>query len=214
MLALFVFVAVAFDPEPARADIELEVAATGGLAWTRSLPTLKSASTLTAAREVRESQVAIGGSLFAMGGGVDVGLTLDDRIYLPGIGFAGYGAVGSYDTVLTSADGSIARARPWTTYRLDFLLPGIGYRMKLRRFMFVASVRTGVSGMYMEGSIAGGDGEALASLSGVSGVVQVELEACRRLDPVTRICAQLAPRIYDFGFMNGATLGLRVEWGR
>jgi hypothetical protein len=135
-------------------------------------------------------------------------------VLIPGLGFAGYGAVGSYDTIVTSADGSIARARPWTTYRLDVLLPGIGYRMKHRRYMFVASVRTGISALHMSGSVAGGTGETLAALSGVSGVLQVELEACRRLDPVTRVCAQVAPRIYDFGFMNGATLGLRVEWGR
>jgi len=209
-----VVLCVLLGAEPAHADVELQAAAIGGLAWTRSLPELKSASTLTAAREVRESRVAIGGSLFAVGGGVDVGLAIDDRVFLPGFGLAAYSAVGSYDTVLTSADGSIARVRPWTTYQLDFLLPGIGYRMKHRRFMFVASIRTGVSGMHMEGSIAGGEGDTLASLSGVSGLLQVELEACRRLDPVTRICAQLAPRIYDFGFMNGATLGLRVEWGR
>jgi hypothetical protein len=207
-------VALTLAPSSARADVELEAAAIGGIAWTRSLPTLKSASTLTAAREVRESQVAVGGSLYAVGGGVDVGVAVDDTLFLPGVGLAGYGAVGSYDTVLTSADGSIARARPWTTYRLDLLLPGIGYRAKHRRFMFVASLRTGISGMYMGGSIAGGDGDTLASLSGVSGLLQIELEACRRLDPVTRVCAQLAPRLYDFGFLNGATLGLRVEWGR
>lgn len=199
---------------PARADVELEAAAIGGLAWTRALPSLKSASTQTAAREVRASEVAVGGSLYAIGGGVDVGLAVDDRLLLPGIGVAAYGAVGSYDTVLTSVDGSIARARPWTTYQLDLLLPGVGYRVKHRRFMFVASLRTGVSAMSMGGSVAGGRGDELASLTGVSALVQVELEACRRLDPVTRICAQVAPRIYDFGFMNGATFGVRVEWGR
>jgi hypothetical protein len=211
VLALAALIAV---PLPARADVELEAAAIGGLAWTRALPTLSSARTLTAARDVRASQVAVGGSLFAAGAGVDVGLALDDRLFLPGLGFAGYGAVGSYDAVLTTADGSIARVRPWTTYQLYLLLPGVGYRMKHRRFMFVTSIRTGISGMFMEGAIAGGDGEVQAPLSGLSGLVQVELEACRRLDPVTRICAQFAPRLYDFGFMNGATLGLRVEWGR
>jgi hypothetical protein len=86
--------------------------------------------------------------------------------------------------------------------------------MKHRRFMFVASLRTGVSGMFMNGSIAGGSGEMPTALSAKSGMLQVELEACRRLDPGTRVCAQLAPRIYDFGFINGATLGLRIEWGR
>ncbi len=213
-VAVAVFLLLAFATEAARADVELEAAAFGGVAWTRSLPTLQSASTLTAARDVRASEVAIGGSLYAIGGGAEIGLAVDDSLFFPGVGLAAYGAVGSYNTVLTSADGSIARARPWTTYQLDLLLPGVGYRMKHRRFMFVASLRTGITGMDMGGSVAGGDGDELASLTGISALVQVELEACRRLDPVTRICAQVAPRIYDFGFMNGATLGLRFEWGR
>lgn len=214
LLASAAFVAASLAPSSARADVEVETAALGGVAWTRSLPTLKTPSTLTAAREVRESEVAIGGSLYAVGGGFDFGLAIDDTFFLPGVGFAAYGAVGSYDTVLTSADGSIARARPWTTYQLDFLLPGVGYRVKHRRFMFVASLRTGISSMFMGGSLVGGDSEVLATFSGMSALLQVELEACRRLDPVTRICAQLAPRLYDFGFLNGATLGVRMEWGR
>lgn len=202
------------DAGPARAEVELQAAAIGGVALTRTLPTLETASTPASARDLRGTKVAIGGSLVAAGGGVDLGFAVDDRLFLPGLGFAGYGAVGSYDTVLTSADGSIARARPWSMYRFDVLLPGVGYRMKARRFMFVASIRTGISGMFMGGSIASGADDTDVSLSGVSGILQVELEACRRLDPVTRICGQLAPRIYDFGFLNGATLGLRVEWGQ
>ncbi len=190
------------------------MSAFGGVAWTRSLPTLKSEGIMTPARDLGESRFAVGGPLLALGGGVDAGLSLDDRVFFPGFGFAGYAAVGSYDSVLTSADGSVARASPWTTYRLELLLPGIGYRIKHRRFMFVASLRTGVAGMSMNGSVAGGDGETPTSLSAKSGMLQVELEACRRLDPGTRVCVQLAPRIYDFGFINGATLGLRVEWGR
>jgi hypothetical protein len=199
---------------PAHADLDVQLGTAASVAWTRSVPTLKSESTSTAAREVGASKVPIGGSLTAAGVVVDLGVTVDDRIFVPALGFGGYGAVGSYDTIVTSADGSIARARPWTTYQLDVLLPGIGYRMKHRRTMFVASVRTGISGMYMSGSISGAQGDTLTSLSGVSALLQVELEACRRLDPLTRVCAQVAPRIYDFGFMNGATFGVRVEWGR
>lgn len=199
---------------PARADVDFQLAGTAGAAWMRSLPALTSPSITTAAREVPESRVPVGGSLTWAGAAFEIGMTVDDRIIIPGLGIGGYGAVGSYDTIVTSADGSIARARPWTAYRLDVLLPGIGYRMKARRFMFEASIRTGVSGMYMDGSIAGGTGDSPVGLSAYSGVVQVELEACRRLDPVTRVCLVVAPRIYDFGFMNGGTLGLRWELGR
>jgi hypothetical protein len=214
IVAVVTFLAFAMGAESARADVELQAAAIGGVAWTRSAPTLQTAQTTLSSRELRETDVEVGGSLLAVGGGFDLGLALDDHVFLPGFGFAGYGAVGSYDAVLTSADGSIVRARPWTMYRFDALLPGVGYRMKARRFMFVASLRTGFSSMHMVSSIASGADATEVSLSAVSGILQVELEACRRLDPVTRICGQLAPRIYDFGFLNGATLGLRVEWGR
>lgn len=207
-------VAILVSPRAARADVDFQIAGTAGAAWMRSLPALSSPSTMTAAREVPEARIPVGGSLTWAGAGFDVGATVDDRIVVPGIGIAGYGAVGSYDTVVTSADGSIARVHPWTAYRLDVLLPGIGYRWKHRRFMFQTSVRTGVSAIYMGGSIAGGASDVATSLSAYSGVLEVQLEACRRLDPVTRVCLQVAPRIYDFGFMNGGTLGLRVEWGR
>ena len=43
--------------------------------------------------------------------------------------------------------------------------------------------------------------------------LQTDIKACRRLDPTTRLCLQVAPRLYDFGFVNGATVGLRIEWG-
>lgn len=212
--SLAVGAAMLASPATSRADADFKLGATGGVAWMRSLPALTTPSTTTAAREVPESRVPIGGSLTWAGAGFDLFMSLDDHILIPGIGLAGYGAVGSYDTILTAADGSIARVRPWSAYRFDVLLPGLGYRTNHRRFMFQASLRTGVAGMYMGGTIAGGAGESSTSLSAYSPVLQAELEACRRLDPVTRVCVQVAPRIYDFGFMNGATLGLRVEWGR
>jgi hypothetical protein len=214
VVGLATSVAIGGSARSARADVDFQLAGTAGAAWMRALPTLSSPSTTTAAREVPEARIPIGGSLTWAGAGFDLGATVNDRIVVPGIGIAGYGAIGSYDTVLTSADGSIARAHPWTAYRLDILLPGIGYRWKHRRFMFETSLRTGISAMYMSGSIAGGSGDVATSLSAYSAVLEVQVEACRRLDPVTRVCLQVAPRIYDFGFMNGGTLGLRVEWGR
>ena len=213
-LAILLGIAIVAAATPARADVDFQLAGTAGAAWTRSLPALPTPSVTTAAREVPESRVPIGGSLTWVGAGFELGMTIDDHIVIPGFGIAGYGAVGSYDAIVTAADGSIARVRPWSAYRLDVLMPGIGYRVKHRRFMFEASLRTGISAMYMGGSIAGGASESETKLSAFSGVLQAELEACRRLDPVTRLCVQVAPRIYDFGFMNGATLGLRVEWGR
>ena len=206
--------AIVAHAEPARADVDLQLAGTTGAAWMHALPTLRTPGVATAAREVPTTRIPVGGSLTWMGASLEFAMTVDAHVVIPGMGFAVYAALGSYDTVITSADGSIATVRPWTAYRLDALLPGIGYRVTQRRWMFQADIRTGVSVMLMEGTIVGGSSETETPLTAISGVLVAELEACRRLDPVTRVCLQLAPRIYDFGFMNGGTLGLRVEWGR
>lgn len=200
--------------QPAHADLNIQAAFTSGVSWRRSLPALKGENTLTMAREVPETSVPIGGSMTQVGASADFGVVVDDRWIIPALGMAVYSAVGSYDTIVTSADGSIARVRPWTTYEIDALLPGIGLRVKERRFMFSASLRTGLSYLHSSGSVSGGSGDMPMSLSNVSPILQAELEACRRLDPSTRLCLQVSPRIYDFQFMNGATFGLRVEWGR
>jgi hypothetical protein len=209
-----VVAAIVTHAEPARADVDFQLAGTTGAAWMRALPTLRSPALSTAARDVPDARIPVGGSLTWMGAGLEIGMTIDAHVVVPGIGVAAYAAVGTYDTVMTSADGSIATVRPWSAYRMDMLLPGIGYRTKQRRWMFQADVRTGLSIMSMGGTITGGSSETATSLTAISAVLVAEVEACRRLDPVTRVCLQVAPRIYDFGFMNGGTLGLRVEWGR
>lgn len=200
---------------PAHADLELQIGVAAGASFIRTMPALTSRTvTTTAARDVPGGDVALRGSLAALGGGLDVAFSTDDRWIFPMIGFAGYGAVGNYDTVRSSLDGSIATVRPWTTFEGDVLLPGVGYRVKRRRFSFSAGLRTGLVWLAAKGSVAGGAASSSLSLVAISALLQAEIAACRRLDPVTRVCLQLAPRIYDFGFLNGATLGLRVEWGR
>ena len=213
-LALSVGAAIALAAPSARADVDYQVAGGAGVSWIRTMPTLRSESVTTSARELPEQKVPVGGSVTAVGGSFDLSLVVDDRWFVPGFGFGAYGAVGSYRAIVTSVDGSIARLRPWSTYEVDVLLPGLGYRFKRRRFMFSASLRSGVSGLHVGGSVAGGADEQPMSLSGLSPMLQAEIEACRRLDPLTRACVQIAPRLYDFGIMNGATFGLRVEWGR
>lgn len=121
--------------------------------------------------------------------------------------------MGSYDAVVTHVDGSVARLRPWSAYRADILLPGIGYRVKHRRLMFAAAVRTGISVLKMYGSVAAGAERAALDATGASFLLQAELEACRRLDPTTRACLFVAPRLYEQRLINGATFGFRMEWG-
>ncbi len=178
------------------------------------MPSLTLEGASTVARDIPERKVAIGGSIVSLGGGIDSAVIANDQWSIPLLGVAAYGAIGSYDTIVTSVDGSIARIRPWTTYEIDVLLPGVGYRMIKRRYMFSAALRGGLVFLTTQGAVAAGADETAFGLSGLSPLVQAELLACRRLDPLTRVCLQVAPRIYDFGFMNGATFGVRVEWGR
>ena len=214
LVAASLCAALAVAPSLARADIDFQFATGGGIKWMPTLPTLQGEGTTTSARELPENDVATGGAVTALGGSFDLGVVLGDHWIVPGFGFGVYAAIGSYPTVLTSVDGSIARVRPWTMVEADALMPGIGYRVKRRRFMFSAALRTGVSFMRVSGSIAGAAETQPMALSGVSPMLQAELEACRRLDPGTRLCLQVAPRLYDFGRLNGATFGMRVEWGR
>jgi hypothetical protein len=205
---------IALTAAPSRADLDVQIAGGPGVSWIRTMPALTSAKTSMFARDLPEHEVPIGGSVTAIGGSFDAVFVLGDRWMVPIFGIGAYGAIGSYPAIVTSADGSIAHVRPWTTSEIDMLLPGVGYRVKRRRFQFSAALRPGLSHLDTSGSIAGGAVEEPTTFTGLSALLQVELEACRRLDPVTRGCLQIAPRIYDFGIMNGATFGLRVEWGR
>ncbi len=199
----------------ARADVEWQLASGAGAMWMRSLPELKSPQIETSARvPLRESSITTNTSLFGLGAFVEGGLTVDDRLVLPLAGFGFWSALGSYDSVLTGLDGSFADVRPWTTFRIDVLLPGIGVRAKKRRWMFAAGVRGGLSYFETDASVAGAVEWVPVVLKTVTPLVQAEIEACRRLDPVTRLCLYGSPRVYDGSFMNGAIFGLRVEWGR
>ena len=214
LLSVGVLATSALHARPARADIEIQLAAAGGATWVRATPSLSSEALTTFSRNLRASQVSGGASVVALGGFFDLGLSIDDRWVLPLVGLGGYGTVGNYDPIVTGVDGSIARLRPWTTTRADILLPGIGYRMKRRRFMFGAVLRTGASVYDVNGSVADGPYAYEVGFSTVRPMVQLEVEACRRLDPATRLCLQVSPRIYDGELLNGAIFGLRVEWGR
>lgn len=182
--------------------------------WQRQMPTFTAKQVETFARIMPEGQLKAPRSLFLLGPNADLTLTLDDRTRIPLIGGAAYWTVGSYDTSVTGYDGSIAQVRPWTYFHGDLLLPGLGRRWKLRRNMFAATIRTGVSFSTVGGSVASARELAPLDLSATSFLVQVELEACRRLDPTTRVCVIATPRLYDHEFMNGATFGIRMEWGR
>lgn len=195
-------------------DIDFQAAVSAGALWVRSMPELQNERIDTAARTVQRRDVPIGGSVTALGGSFELSLVVEDRWVIYGFGAGTYVATGSYAPVITGVDGSIARIRPWTMVDIDLTTPGLAYRMKRRRWMFAAGLRTGVTLMHVDATVAGGSSSEDMPLNGVSFMLQAELEACRRLDPATRVCLAISPRVYDFGILNGGTLGLRMEWGR
>jgi hypothetical protein len=212
LIGIVVAIVVVALPRLARAEVGLQLTLGPGVLWTRSTPTLTSGP-LSAPREIGKLPVPMRGGLTSVGGYLDTQLTIADRTTMPLFGFGYYGAVGSYATVVSSLDGSVANIEPWTAYRWDLLLPGLGGRWKHRRWMVEASVRTGVAAIGMHGSVATGADTHRVDPSGLSFLLAGQASVCRRLDPWQRLCVEVAPRIYDFGFLNGATAGLRWEWG-
>jgi hypothetical protein len=213
---LFILAAACLPAEEARADWDPQLATSMNGAWLRRTPALASKGVSTSARAVSAgalespSRSSIG--LIGLSGDFEV--TVDDRWKVLVFGGSFYWALGSYDTTVTSIDGSIATLQPWTTVRGDLLLPGVGRRWKHRRTMWAAAVRTGIGFMAMGGEVGAGADRTPLPLGATGFLVELELEACHRLDPTTRVCVQVAPRLYDHELMNGLTFGLRMEWGR
>ncbi len=207
-------VAIVFfaSPRVACADVGLQLTLGPGVSWMRSSPALTSGA-VTGLREIGETKVPTRGSLTTVGAYLDTELTWKGPTTMPLFGLGYYGALGSYDSVTTSVDGSVAHLQPWTTYRWDVLLPGIGARFKARRWMFELGARTGISILGMHGYVAEGADTQRIDPSGASFLLLGQASICRRLDPWQRICIEAQPRLYDFGFLNGGTAGIRWEWG-
>lgn len=140
-------------------------------------------------------------------------LVFSNRWVLPimsaGLGFA----IGEHDRVLTSIDGTLVEARPWTAGRLEMHALGFGFRERFRRFMFAASLKPGVSALFANMSVIGPTETTDGSGNALSFSLRAEVELCRRHDPVTRTCLAVAPLLYDFGWLGGGTATLRLEFG-
>jgi hypothetical protein len=148
-----------------------------------------------------------------IGAALDSNWIVDRRWRVPFLGIAVTGALGSYDSRVTSYDGSIAELRPWTAARTDILFPGFGYRGTYRRYGWATVVRPGLSILTMDAGIAGGTDSVDVPLRSVSFVLEAEIDGCRRLDPTVRLCAQVKPRLFEREVVSGVTLGIGVEWG-
>jgi len=155
-----------------------------------------------------------------------LGLTVDTlyiknaRWEFPLFGITAATALGSSPRVVTSLDGSIVEMRPWTAGAATFLLPGVGVRANVRRWKLSMSVRAIASVVWLNAVVANGnvgintgDKTDGSTISAATFGARASFELCRRTDPVTRACLFVEPHLYEFGFMNGGSAGLRMEFG-
>lgn len=195
----------------------MQVAIDASADWIRAEPALGLGSSfVTPLRLVPPTKFPATGSQAMAAVSADLAVTIDGRWLVPIFG-ASYGwAIGQSSRVETADDGSIVELRPSTSSLVRLLLPGFGARINERRWAFSADVRPVVSLFWMSVSVADGatsspvgSGAVLATALGA----RLDLEACRRIDPVERACLLLSPAVYEFSFMNGGSLGLRWEIG-
>ncbi len=187
-----------------------------GVDWYHRLPSLSFASDPeqvpgrdVAARRLPRTPNALLGR-----GGVSLGLRINDRWVVPVVGMSvGLGMLGSNPRVVTSSDGSMVTVFPRVT-QLTFLLPGIGHRWTRRRWELSASARTLATYTAMPASVATSGGATEVVIDTWSIGARAEVDACRRLDPTNRLCLVVAPHLYESGFLNGGSVGLRWEIGR
>ncbi len=182
--------------------------------WIRTTPKLAFDDVVvTPLRSIRAGGLGSAGPLTFVGGHVDSSIVVSDRWVFPMVGGGAYGALGESPRTLTSLDGSIIELRPWTTYRVDLLLPGVGVRFKERRWAFAGTVRPAYTFLGMNAAIASGATSKVVEASGSAPALRMSVEACRRVDPTNRACLFVAPNLYEVRFMNGGSIGLRWEWG-
>jgi hypothetical protein len=213
-LCIAAAIAILATASTAKAEYNFQFATQMGGGWLRETPDFDTGRLKIPTRNLRDTTVKSDGGIGLWGGGFDIGITVDDRWQVPILGANGWWATGNYDRIITSWDGSILRERPSSTFRGDILLPGFGRRWKIRRNLFGINVRTGISWIRESGSVAAGTEWQPVDFTSVTFLVEAEIEACRRLDPTTRVCLQVTPRIYDHSSLNGVNFGIRMEWGR
>ncbi len=158
-----------------------------------------------------EGTTSLGDSGVFVGGAFSYDWIVADRLKIPLFGFAGAGMVGSQPRVVGSVDGSIATARPARAGYVAFLLPGIGFRRNIRRWSFGAEARFGISFVFAPVEVSSGASSSSFTATATSLSIFGEVQACRRLDPLQRLCLFIAPSLHEFGWLNGGSAGLRWE---
>ena len=162
----------------------------------------------------------IGGTLrldsavFYTGAGVGLGLRTR-HLVIPLFSWDILSAAGGYDEERTSIDGSIVHVRPWANSLMDFGIGGFGYRADKRRWSFAATGRFGFNWQSAAADSVYGAGNEELGASQFSPYLRLDLEVCRRLDPLERVCLVASPNVYAYDqTFHGGVLSFRYELGQ
>lgn len=202
--------------QPRESSVRFFLTLDGGVDWFRRLPSLSFASDpeQLPGRDVAARPLPRTPNALLWQGSLSVGLRIGDHWVVPVVGMSlGLGMLGWNPKLVTSSDGSMVSVLPRVT-QVTFLLPGIGRRWTQRRWDFSASVRTLAMYTAMPATVASGGTTTDITVDAWSLGIRGELDACRRLDPANRLCLVVAPHLYESGFLNGGSAGLRWEIGR
>lgn len=217
-LSLVIALALPRDAHAASPDrgTGMEVRLQAAFAVTRAMPDLQ----LSAPEEVLlPSREAVAGTLPTVGGfrsfgaSADMNLVLRPRFTIPIFGLGLYLPVGDHAPIRSAVDGSIATVQPWRLIGIDFLGPGFGVRTVERRYFFEASVRFSILVLTGTSQVAAGREAIDVQVHGIAPGARAEMSACRRLDPESRVCLTVSPRLFEVRPLSGMTVGLTWVWG-
>jgi hypothetical protein len=215
--------AYGFDAHPAslhirgkREGVTWEASADMRLSYIARIPEMRISDDVAGIRSFSTGTHVHGTTALTTGGvGFDFGVVIDDRWRLGGVGGAYESSIGTSSRRAATVNGSIAEMRPWTASRFSFDFGGVGQRFKYRRWQAGWFVWGSVMLTTMNLSIAEGAGSTDASASAVAVAFHAQLEVCRRIDLEARVCAAVAPDVFDGGYwLPGGTVAARWEWGR
>lgn len=194
------------------AEIELRIGT--GFAAMRALPSLRlSDDSVVPSRGELDGKMKTAGGFRVFGGYFDSTLTVRPRLSVPLFGLGFYVPVGDHAPVNSALDGSVATIEPWRMFAVDVLGPGIGMRATHRRWFFEGSVRFAVLLVGGRSTVASGREATSVNVLGAAPGARAEISVCRRLDPTSRVCMSLAPRLYEVEPLSGASVSLSWVWG-
>lgn len=194
----------------------MELRLQAGFAATRAMPDVRVTApdeVVLPSRTYVEGRLPNRGGFRSVGVSADLALAVRPHLTVPIFGIGVYLPVGSHAPVRTAVDGSIATIEPWRLVGVDLLGPGIGVRTIKRRYFVEGLVRLSLHVLTGRSVIAAGTETVDVGVHGLAPGVRAEISACRRLDPESRLCLTVAPRLFEVVPLAGVTAGLTWVWG-